>query len=131
MKRYYICDIIGDGTQENSYRPSIALENVNWTAIMPANNPVTGAPVKQWALVIVGAQDHSSFETKPGIDALPVQPLHMPLFAIAREALRTKLIARGIRPDVVDRNEMREVLRDIGREIEPAFSENQFDVLDE
>jgi hypothetical protein len=131
MKRYYVCDIIGDGSQENAYRPSVALESVNWAAVMPANDPVTGAPVKPWSLVVVGAKNHAPLGAKPGIDPLPALELDAVLPELSRASLRGRLQARGIRQDIADRNAMREVVRGLGREIEPAFDESTFDVLDD
>lgn len=134
MKRYYLCDIIGDGSQENAYRPALADEAVNWTAVMPASDPNTGAPVSPWALVVVETNNHARLLSKAGVDPLPDFPLDGKVTAIenaTRTAVKARLSARGIPTALVDNADgYREVIRGIGRRLEAAFDENNFDIAD-
>lgn len=48
--KFYICPIIGSGTDEDMYRPKIAdYTGVNWTGVIPSKPD--GSPVHYWALV--------------------------------------------------------------------------------
>lgn len=132
MKRYYICDIIGDGTEENSFRPSVADEGVSWVGPIPSD-PVTGRPLSTWALVLVAAPEHGKLCNKPGIDPLPDFPLDGKVSAIntaTKNAVDAMLARRGIAASFGSADGYRDAVRAVGRENDPAFDENNFDIAE-
>jgi hypothetical protein len=133
MKRYYICDILGDGSYGNPYRPSVADQNVAWVGAIPTN-PDTGAPLFTWTLALVASDDHTKLRNKPGIAPLPDFPLDGKVSAInaATVALMKAAVqARGIPASIVDgKDGYREVIRAIGTRLQSDFSEDKFDIAD-
>lgn len=133
MKRYYVCDIIGDGSFENPYRAAVADGTVNAAVTMPNSDPNTGAPLGNWCLCMVATGNHARLNGRAGIDAMPDFPLDGKVSAIqtaTRNAVSARLSARGI-PDVFSNSDgYREVIRKLGQQLQPDFSENNFDILD-
>ena len=131
-KRYYLTDIIGDGTEENPFRPAVADLGVSWVGSIPTGDD--GRPLKSWALVMVAAQNHALVRTKPGVDALPDFPLDGKLNSInqsARQGLDQALTKRGLSPTIYNGADgYRDVIRAVGRANDPAFDENNFDVAE-
>ncbi len=136
-KRYYICDIIGDGTDSmptpttGPYRPSIADLGVSWVGSIPSD-PETGSPLHSWTLVLVNTDNHTRVLSAKGVDALPDFPLDGKINAInnvTRNAMLGKLGARGIDTSFIGNADgYREVIRGIGKKLDVAFDENNFDV---
>lgn len=131
MKRYYISPIVGDGSEENSFRPKIADYGVNWVGSIPSDQN-TGLPLFNWTLVLVEAQNHGALIADGAIDPLPDFPLDGKVSAIhaaTKNAMIAKLQAHGIDTAFIGGTDgYREVIRGIGRQLEPAFDENNFDV---
>lgn len=136
-KQYYLCDIIGDGTDSiptkttGSFRPSIADLGVSWVGSIPSD-PVTGRPLYPWTLVLVDTDNHARVIAVPGVDALPDFPLDGKLNAV-NNTTRTKMDAalsrRGINPAFVSSSDgYRDVIRGIGKTLDASFDENKFDV---
>lgn len=145
MKRYYICNIIGTGTEADSYRPAIAREidaarvtnptfDASYSVVIPTHpegHPQAGHPKFPHALVIVEANNHGIFAGKPDIDSLPdvaldskVSSMHTP----TKNAMIARLAARGFNGVNVDNADgYREVIRGIGRALDTAFHEDSFD----
>jgi hypothetical protein len=122
MKKYYVSTVIGDGTEFNPYRPQLSDSGVNHVAVI-------NQAVKPWALCLVSAQDHDVLEVA-GNDPMPEFPLDAKMSAMgigAKTAMNAKLNARNItQPNNPDA--YREIIRSIGQQIDPAFSEDNFDV---
>lgn len=140
MKRYYICDIYGNGDIDvpNSpttgpYRPAVADLGVSWVGAIPTGPD--GRPTKTWALVLVASRDHAVVRNAPGVDSLPDFPLDGKVSSIntvTKNAMLARLTARGISRTFIDSTDgYREVIRGIGRQLEPDFDENKFDIADE
>lgn len=70
-KRRYLCDLIGDGTEDDPYRPKIADCNVSWVANVETD-PETGRPVYLRCEVEVDADEdmHAALLADPQIEAL-------------------------------------------------------------
>lgn len=134
MKRYYLCDIIGDGTFGNFYRPKLADIGVDARVTEMQTDPATGVPTKPWCLVLVADRNHGKLQNVPGVDPLPDYPMDgkvSAINAVARQAMLNRLAARSINGNVVQTADgYREVIRGIGRELNPLFDENNFDVAD-
>ena len=129
MKRYYICDVIGDGSWENPYRPSIADDGIGYVGDIKSD-PQTGAPLLPWCLVLVAAPDHTKLG-KPGRDALPDFPLDGKVSAInasAKGVMNAAFNRRGITLDLNSKDGYRDVIEAIGKQINANFSSNNFDV---
>ncbi len=55
--RYYLCPLIGDGTEDNPYRPKVALYSVQWQSSIATG--VDGVPAQALVIAEVQAEDHS------------------------------------------------------------------------
>lgn len=138
MKRYYLCDVIGDGDPDveltpttGPFRPAVADYGVTWAGTIPSD-PVTGHPVHSWALVVVESKDHSEIRKDARIDALPDFPMDGKVSAI-NAATRSQALAalsrRGIATGVFSNADgYRDVIRGIGRQLHAEFDENKLDV---
>ena len=137
-KRYYLSNIVGTGDESDPYRPAVADLGVNWVGSIPTHpegHPDYGKPVHTWALVMVAAKDHAAVRTHPGVDSLPDFPLDGKVSAInqaTKGLMKAALVRRGLDADaLVDAKDgFRDVIRGIGRALEPVFDENRFDVSD-
>ena len=141
MKRYYVCKIIGDGlSPDSAFRPAISdiidpktgtLAFVH-SAVMPPI--VNGAPEVPWCLVIAGGQDHKLAESHQDITKIPDFSLDIRLSAMqtaTKMSMFNALTDRGIDvSDISNAEAMRDLIRSLGRKIDPDFSENRFDVIE-
>lgn len=104
-KRFYLADIIGDGTDEGGdFRAATSDYPVGTTGEMPAS-PTTGKPLNAWMLIEVFAGDVSALEGDPRIDPLPDVPLSTPLVQVDPAVLgrmRAALTRRGIGAGIAD-----------------------------
>lgn len=133
MKRYYLSKIVGDGlTPNTAYRPKVAVHGVSWTGQIPTDSD--GKPLKQWALVIVDATNHSALLADPGIEAFPDFPLDGKVSAMhtpTKAAMVAMLKAAGVDTSFVQNTDgFREVVRGVGKQFSPDFDENNFDVAE-
>lgn len=138
MKRYYVCRVLGDGTYSNPYRPAIAdtidpktgIKAFAMALVMATNQD--GSPKLPRCLVIAAGQDHALVRNHADIDALPDYPLDVKVSAMnaaTKAAAFARLQARGI--DVSNLGQadgFRDFIRELGRQHEPTFSEDSFDV---
>lgn len=131
MKRYYISPIIGDGSEFDPFRPKIADYGVSWVGVIP-NDPATGLPLFSWCLVRVEAINHGVILADNTIDALPDFPLDGKVSAIntaTKNRMMTALANRGIDTSFVGNSDgYRDVIRGVGRVLEPSFDENNLDI---
>jgi hypothetical protein len=126
MKRYYLCPIrtvdYGGGPE---FEPDIPA-GVNYSAVMPPDPAAAGA----WALVLVATPDHRALLREAKLDALPEFPMDAKLNAMqgaARVALEAALTRRaGVTVNGADG--YRDLIRQVGRKLDPNFHENAFDV---
>lgn len=133
MKRYYLCDIIGDGTEFNPFRPAVADYDVPWAGMIKSD-PVTGVPLQPFALVIVGGNKHVDILRDARVTPMPDFPLDAKVSGMHKPTKDAMIIAmqkRGIPIEFLSTVDgYREVIRTVGRQLEPAFDENGFDVAD-
>ena len=97
-KRYYLADIIGDGTETNPYRPAVADHGVAWVGMIDSD-PETGAPLHPNTLVVVETENHAKLRADTRIAPLPDFALDGKLTAIntaARNGMLTALTKRGL-----------------------------------
>jgi hypothetical protein len=133
MKRYYMVDIIGSGTDDDPYRPALDFAGIRYAGVIPSNPD--GTPASTWALCIVAAKDHNMLRNDSRIDALPDFPMDGKVSAInnaTKGLMKAALTRRNLNANtlVEDKDGYRDVIRGIGRALEPAFSEDKFDVAD-
>lgn len=125
-KRYYLCDVIGDGSAESPFRPVIADHGVNYVGEIDA--------YKTKAFVLVNAVNHTSLINIAGVDALPNFPLDAKINAMqsqAKNGLINAMDRRGFATGLISSADgYRDVIRGIGRELNPNFDENNFDVAE-
>jgi len=132
MKRYYLSPIVGSGTKADPFRAKAAtFPAVNVASIIPSN-PLTGAPLFPWALVVVATASHTPLLADTTLTPLPdlsLDAILSTLSASQRAALFAALDAKAIdRQGLSNQTAYREVLRRIGRHLNAAFTENAFDV---
>ena len=124
MRKYYVCDVIGDGSQLNPYRPKIADLGVNFVAAF-------NAPAKNWAICRVSSANHDQLEVA-GVDSMPDFPLDSKMNSMgqaAKNAMNAKLTARGI-TQPTNPDAYRDVIKAIGLLVDLNFSEDNFDVAE-
>lgn len=104
MKRYYLADLIGDGTpDENEWRPSIANYRVGWGWQCPSDS--NGVPLNNWGLVEVFKETPeaiSAMDLDSTIDPLPYITNDTLLSGIDMSEVREALVRRSIGTDVLD-----------------------------
>jgi hypothetical protein len=135
-KRYYLCDIVGDGTRDNPYRPAVAnLTNpgVNYVAVIPSD-PATGRPLAAWCLVLASTNNHARIQALPAVDTMPDVSLDTQWNSIDKtrsDAAKAALARRGIGPpSIAPGDGYRVFVRGLGRQLQPDFVEDNFDVAD-
>jgi hypothetical protein len=132
-KRYYLCDVVGDGTRDNPFRPAVANLGVNHVAVIPSD-PATGRPLANWCLVMVSTNNHASVQALSGVDTLPDVSLDTQWNSVDKgksDAAKVALTRRGIGlPSISPGDGYRVFLRGIGRQLQPDFVEDNFDVAD-
>lgn len=134
MKRYYLCDLVEStdpDTGERMVNPAVASLGVNFAAVCPERDPVSGEFTRADCLVLVDAQNHGALLSHARLDALPDLPLtarQVP--AGARNALNAALARRGMQGAPAGAAEYRDVIRAIGRQLSPTFDVSSFHVSD-
>ena len=131
MKRYYLSPIVGVGTEADPYRPKIADYGVGWVGVIPSD-PTTGKPLFSFALVLVEALNHAAILADTTIDALPDFPLDGKVSAVntgTKNRMVADLQARGLDTSLIGNSDgYPDVIRGIGKALDPGFDENHFDV---
>lgn len=133
-RRFYLSQIIGDGTELNPYRADVADLGKPYAAIIPSNPD--GTPKFQRALVIVNALDHTPILNRP-LRNLDLPDLTMDatlgtLGTLKRKLILDKLAELGWGTSGIDSNTpFRTLLRRIGQRLVADFDENRFDVKGE
>ena len=135
MKRYYLSPVVGTGSIDDPFRAAVAdYGQQSVAAIIPTG--LDGRPVFPWALTIVGRLNHGPLLSDAALGPLPDFPKDVRLSAMSAVAktqlenglslfrLPTTLIGEASRA-------WRDVLRDIGRQLEPAFHEDALDCADQ
>lgn len=130
-KRYYLADIIGDGSIENPYRPA-GVDGLNHVAVFPPQDPQTGQYARPHCMVLVNTANHAPLRNRQGVDPLPDFPLDGKVQAVetaAKNQAVNALTRRGFKNDHFTlKDGYREVIRSIGKELDSNFDENNFDV---
>lgn len=129
-KRYYVCDVIGDGSEESPYRPKIADQNVARVTQMSFDD--SGTLTKPWALVLVDTINHARLSALPGIDQLPDVSLDIKKSAIStasRSQLSSMLSRRDISSvNISSTDSYKNIINDIGKSLDASFTADNFDV---
>jgi len=129
-KRFYICKIIGDGSDENPYRPKVADYPVKWASILTSNED--GTPKFGFAFAIVATTDHTGLLADAQIKGMPELSLDAQISTLSK-TVRDKMLAyfdeEGIdRTGLNLQSTMRDVIRRVGQHLIANFTENNFDV---
>lgn len=123
MKRYYLTDIVGDGTKGNPYRPKIP-DGFNFVAVIDK-------PTRPWAFVLVAALDHSALLADPTVRALPpaiATDPDGPLTIPEKAQVDAALLAKGHVNPSISASLHREAIREVGKFIHPYFHESNLNV---
>lgn len=95
-------------------------------------DPDTGIPTLGYGFALVSSKDMARFRSDRDIDVLPDFPLDGKLTALhgpTKAAMKSALAKHGIAATIVDGADgFRDVVREIGRTVNPAFIEDAFDV---
>lgn len=130
-KRYYLAEIIGDGSESNPYRPAVAEYNVAWVGAIDSD-PDTGKPLHSNTIVLVETDNHARLRADSRIDPLPDFALDGKMTAIntaARKGMLTALTKRGFSTAATNNADgYRDALQQIGRQRSAVFDINNFDV---
>jgi hypothetical protein len=130
-KRFYLCDIVGDGTDDNPYRPAVANYAVNWVASIETGPD--GKPLHSDCLVLVNTDNHLPLRADKRIDAMPDMTLDGKFSAVsvaAKNAMSAAMVKRGISTQFLSDTVMgyREVLQTIGKQRSEGFEIDKFDI---
>lgn len=129
-KRYYVSDLIGDGTDENPFRPLIDSFGVPWVASIQTD--ANGFPVFADALVLVNTPNHAVLRNQPGITPLPDFPLDGKISAIQTGTKNAMLAALADRKfdttSIGNADGYRDAIQAIGRQRDPVFDVDRFDI---
>lgn len=138
MKRYYISPIIGDGTSQNPYRASVAdVSQTNTNTIIPSKPD--GTPKYGFAFCIIGTLNPTGTAQVTNSLTFPDYPLDGRMDgmeAVTRAAFKQSaeaydLDGNGLNLDMTfygDSSSYRDVIDGIGKQFEPVFNVNNFDV---
>jgi len=128
VKRWYISPIIGTGTEDDPYRAKVGSATLirGHSAVIPTD--VNGAPLFNFALVIVSADDHAPLIADSDNDVFPNRTLGDSLTSVERSLIKGVLDRRGLPSKWVDNvSTFGELLRTIGRFLDANFRENKLD----
>jgi len=128
-KRYYISPIVGDGSETNPYRAKVSDHGKPWVGSIPTD--ATGKPTKDWALVLVDTVNHNTIVKDRTIDNLPDVSLDVKMSAIGsaeKGKMASALAGRGISDATNSSDSYRTLLNGIGRQLDPDFTVDNFDV---
>ena len=132
-KKYYVSDIIGDGSEENPFRPAVADHGVAWVGSIQSD-PDTGRPIYADCLVLVSAQNHAQLRSDKRITAMPDFALDGKVSAInttTKNGMLTALQKRGFNTATIgNKDGYREALHDVGKQRDPAFNIDNFDIAE-
>lgn len=128
-KRYYLSDIIGDGSVDNPYRVAASeFSGIRAVADIPTDS--AGRPIHRQALCLVAASDHGRIAAAPGVDALADLDRPGAMSQAARVAVAAVLRRRGLPAAAAQAQDVRGLVRAVGQRFNPAFREDQFNVTD-
>ena len=122
-KRYYLCDVLGDGSEDNQFRPAVDELGVNYSAVINEG--------RMQALVIVDTTNHARLLADQRINAMPDFPLDGKINALRNESsakMNNDATRRGYSASWSNSAGYRDVLRSIGRELDLNFDEDNFGV---
>lgn len=129
-KRYYVCNIIGVGSDEDPFRPAVADFGVSWVASILSGDD--GHPVYADCLALVETADHTKLRNAVGVTPMPDFPLDGKLSAIqngTKNAMMSALGTRGFDTTALGNADgYRDVLQSVGRQRDPAFDVDKFNI---
>lgn len=129
-KRYYLCDIIGSGTEEDMFRPAVADHPVDWVGSIETGPD--GRPIHADTIVLVSTDDHSILRADRRIDPLPDFALDGKMSAIngvVKTAMTNAMKRRGFDVSgLTNTDGYRKALQQIGAQRSAGFDIDKFDV---
>lgn len=130
-KRYYLTGVIGDGSLDDPYRSKISIyPGVNFVQVLSLD-PAEGLPR---ALVLAATLDHTTPSNDSQVEILPDLSLDARTATLSVEAkntLNAALQTFEISPIVINTVDgYRMVIDMLGKQLDPAFNLNAFNVSD-
>lgn len=135
MKRWIISkiEVVPDQDLGGYYRMAIQRYNdLNFKFGEIPVDPDTGIPILGWGFALVASADMARFAKDNDIDVLPDFPLDAKVGAmhsVTKTKMRNSLTKHGIPTSIADNADgFRDVVRGIGKIVNPNFVEDAFDV---
>lgn len=135
MKRWILSKIVADEDPEFGVVYRMAIQRYQDFAYAFGEVPVdpeTGIPTNAFGFALVASKDMARFRNDLDVDVLPDFPLDGKVSALhqpTKVAMRGVLEKHGLPVSLADNADgFRDVVRGIGRAINPAFDEDRFDV---
>lgn len=131
-KRYYLSAIVGTGTDGDALRSAVSDYGVSSSVEYPPQDPNTGKYTRNECLVIVEAPSHVDMLKDVRMFGMPDFPLDGKLSAMRSQTLtafNTAAASRGYSITWGSADAYRDVVRSLGKQLNPNFSEDNFDVV--
>ena len=126
-KRYYLCNVLGDGSRVNPYRPAVS-DTAGVSYVVAIN-----APAFTSCLVMINTSNQTPF-SEGNAQFLPLPELSLDSrwntygTAGQRSALMDAIQARGLSTSgMAGTDPYRELIRALGKQLNPVFHEGSFD----
>lgn len=135
-KRYYLSDIIGDGSEENPYRAALDTHTgVKFSTSIPTEDdpqsPNYSKPKFGACFAIVETNNHGPLRADSRLEAMPDEPLSKTMASIpetAKTAMLLSLSRKGFSTGINVSSTYKATLQDIGMQRDPVFDIDNFDV---
>lgn len=129
MKRWYISQIVGTGTDTDPYRAKVGGSALikGHSAIIPTG--ANGVPLYNWALVLVEAADHSLLMSDSGNEILPNKQLGAVFNSSERALIKAALSRWGLPAALIDNAvTYRGFIRALAQRLDPQAAEDRLNV---
>lgn len=125
MPRFYVSPVIGTGTRDDPYRPSVASVATSWSCVLASNQD--GTPARSFALVL--ADVPAGAKLPDGVLALPDVALDTPVSALSltqQAVVNAALMAAGVAHSLsLSTSTLRDVVTVIGQRHTLNFNTDQ------
>lgn len=127
-KRYYISDVIGDGSMDSPYRAKIQDGVINGIQSVITGKP-DGSPLFSWVLCIVDADNHGILVPMTGVDQLPdilgnINALDLSVPARASIDNAISRVSAGV--TISDQMSYDDIISDLGKALNSTFDVSKF-----
>lgn len=129
---YYICPIVGSGTKQDPWEATIHSTGAPYAAFIAHN--ANGSPRFNWALCLVGGNNHAAIQLDTNKKAFPQVPLDTQLAdidATVRSNWQTVLTNHGVDlSGITLQSTVRQVGRRVAQRLDAVFDFDRCFLLD-